>query len=517
MAAAIGKDLRLEIEKIMQSHMINMLSVLEERITKAMDEGQITIPQPIAVVNPADNCYKEKELLKGANFTLPNPEQSDMYERLMDPEQDGSPQGALEALEALSGRGSTSAREMEFTRSSTMVDPREEQLKIERHVLNLCTLLLLLVNAIGDAFEVDYEARHDSNQFPSWYKFVQFLLSLGFIAELIKRISLRGSAWFFCKSAGLHWHYFQLYCCGTQMIEMSIILRDWWFQVHFSPGALTRQWFRISGIVQIFRLFYILDHLDFTTELHLLLASMYGSLYSLGWAALFILIPMFLFGMGLTAVVSEFRVSSGLDADALSNLMHFYGTLDRSFLTLFFAISGGLSWSDAVMPLRHHGFFVSLLLFIGYVAVMIFAVLNVLTGVFVNSAESAASSEKERRILALLRQIFNEVDYDGSGNLTQEEFKALLTHKDIGICLQTLNIPPAQATHLFNLIDSDGSGAVAIDEFLNGCDKLQGSLKAIDFATFVGEFHHLKDDVDELSLKMEIAPSPKKRSKSKGI
>jgi len=226
---------------------------------------------------------------------------------------------------------------------------------------------------------------------------------------------------------------------------------------------------------------------------------------SLGWSALFMLVPMFVFSMGLTQVVREFRVESGLDENKLSDLMIWYGTLDRSILTLFYSIAGGLSWSEAQMPLAEHGFVVYSILFLLYVALMIFAVLNVLTGVFVQAADSAASSEKEKKVLETLHTIFHDVDHDRSGTLTNDEFTALLKHRDIGVCLQSLNIPPNQADCLFKLIDSDGSGAIAIDEFLEGCDKFQGSLKAIDFATFTSDFQSLKLETQEFMRQMSYA------------
>merc|ERR1712194_813318 len=164
-------------------------------------------------------------------------------------------------------------------------------------------------------------------------------------------------------------------------------------------------------------------------------------------------------------------------------------------LTLFWAISGGLSWSEATKPLSTYGFVWTGRTFVFYVAAVTFATLNVLTGVFVNSATAAVASEQEKKMLEMLEKLFVEFDYDMSGNLTQGEFAELLKHKDIDVCLQSLDIRPSQANQLFNLIDADQSGVVEIDEFLKGCDRLQGTLKAIEFATFLFDFANLKADM----------------------
>lgn len=242
-------------------------------------------------------------------------------------------------------------------------------------------------------------------------------------------------------------------------------------------------------------MFNILDQLDYSNELHLLLASMHGSVRSLCWSALFIVVPMYVFGMAITQLVEEFRIQSDVPERNLSDLLRFFGTLDRSMLTLFWAIAGGLSWAEATQTLSDFGFVLTGLAFVFYVATMSFAILNVLTGVFVNSASIAANCEKDRKMLEILRKIFLQVDYDQSGNLTQNEFQSLLKHKDITMCLQTLDIPPYQANHLFTLIDADESGHVEIDEFLRGVEMLQGTLKAIDFATFLHDFTDFKVEV----------------------
>jgi len=280
-----------------------------------------------------------------------------------------------------------------------------------------------------------------------------------------------------------------------------LIFREWSEGVPFPHGS--RKWFRFVSMVRVLRVFNVLDHMDFTAELHLLMASMHGSMWSLLWSALFMLIPMFILSMILTTIVADFRIESGTELHEMENLIFYYGTLDSSMLSLFWSVSGGLSWSEAMIPLRKHNFFWSTCLFLTYVALMVFAVLNVLTGVFVNSATSAASSEKEKKVLSTLKNIFDVIDNDKSGCLNLDEFEKLLDHKEIGVCLQSLSIPPSQANHLFQLIDADGSGSIQIQEFLTGCDRLQGNLKAMDFATFKVDYEHNISRMDKFITRMD--------------
>ena len=69
---------------------------------------------------------------------------------------------------------------------------------------------------------------------------------------------------------------------------------------------------------------------------------------------LFMLIPMFIISMIMTQVVADFRMTSGLELNEIENLMFYYGSLDKSMFALFWSISGGLSWSEAMIPLKKH-------------------------------------------------------------------------------------------------------------------------------------------------------------------
>jgi hypothetical protein len=501
----IAKDLHVELEHIMSTQMRSILSQLEEHIARAASEGRSIVNQHVA--QPLQNLETTTSL---SDQLIPGWSQAGLNSRSSSKvdvdDYDGSSYHATRlstknvdgghdymGLLADSAYVSLSKKFVDDLEALEL-DEDDSHAEMTRIVFNSITLLMLVANAIADGFEVDFLARHDTETFPRWYQMSQLILCIGFVVEVIMRISYNG--WkFFTKN--VHWNYFQIALVFFQVVETAMMLGRWWLGWSSLSRPLMR-WFRIVSVSKVLRFFHVLDHLDFTSELHLLLASMSGSLWSLGWSVLFMVLPMFGFGMYLTMVVADFRVNSGIEEIKLATLLHFWGTLERSMMTLFYSISGGLSWSEAVAPLEHCGFVWAKSFYVLYVASMVFAVLNVLTGVFVNSATTAATSEKERRILGTLRKMFYDVDIDQSGNLTHGEFVALLKHKDIGVCLQTLNIHPSQADHLYKLIDADRSGVVSIDEFVEGVFRLQGTLRAVDFASFQIEFQALRAAVRDI-------------------
>merc|ERR1711977_295044 len=93
------------------------------------------------------------------------------------------------------------------------------------------------------------------------------------------------------------------------------------------------------------------------------------------------------------------------------------------------AISGGNDWGGIAEPLQPLSAFYTVV-FVIYVLFVTFGVLNVLTGVFLESAaeimdrDLLTQAEVSRKKIQAhnLQLLFNELDVDGSGTLTWEEF-----------------------------------------------------------------------------------------------
>merc|ERR1719221_1898603 len=104
---------------------------------------------------------------------------------------------------------------------------------------------------------------------------------------------------------------------------------------------------------------------------------------------------MYVFGIAFTQAVSDRIADMDGDGDAYdaaleADLDKYWGTLTTSTFTLYKSITGGISWHDVVDPLGQMHFIWSVL-FIVFISFSYFAVLNVITGVFCNSAIDTAT------------------------------------------------------------------------------------------------------------------------------
>lgn len=166
-----------------------------------------------------------------------------------------------------------------------------------------------------------------------------------------------------------------------------------------------------------------------------------------------------------------------------------FGSLGRTLYTLLLSILGGVSWHlvcDLLLEIDILS--ASLLLF--YIMFTMFSVLNVITGVFVDTAIQTSNSQRDIQIeremelkdsfLKSLKDFFEALDTDGSGSIHLEEIKIMLQDPTLAAYFAVLGFDEVNANQIFHLLDDDESGEVSIEEFLEGCSKLKGAARSID-------------------------------------
>merc|ERR1719375_2200891 len=135
--------------------------------------------------------------------------------------------------------------------------------------------------------------------------------------------------------------------------------------------------------------------------------------------------------------------------------------------------------------------------------------MNVVTGLFVQSAHDQAQADQEHLIQLRLREkvkfvqrlheLFEELDSSHDGFISLDEFEEHLKNDRMQGLIQTFEIDNADAWTLFKLLDTDGGGSVDIEEFVDGCIRLRGGAKSIQMAQVM--YHHkwMMDKLVDLS------------------
>lgn len=149
-------------------------------------------------------------------------------------------------------------------------------------------------------------------------------------------------------------------------------------------------------------------------------------------------------------------------------------------MSLLEGLLGGVDWRDIVHPIREHISWLLAMLLVLYIVFCILAILNVITGSFVQSAMTKASDIKDEHCLNQARKLFICLDSDQSGGIQFNELLEHLAEPVVQEFFETLDIDVSEAKSLFELIDLDNSGVIDFDEFLGGCMRLHGPAKATD-------------------------------------
>jgi len=178
-----------------------------------------------------------------------------------------------------------------------------------------------------------------------------------------------------------------------------------------------------------------------------------------------------------------------------------YGSVWTTMYTLLAAITGGIDWQEAVVPLDH----ISRLyrgLWSFYVVFVVIGVLNVLTGIFVERAcelsgldrDLVVQSEMKRNetFLVEMKRIFEEADADHSGTITWQEFKKYMENPRVQAYFSTKQLDAFDARSLFELFSQDHAEEIGIEEFVMGCQRLKGMARSVDLLAVLRESRETK-------------------------
>lgn len=147
------------------------------------------------------------------------------------------------------------------------------------------------------------------------------------------------------------------------------------------------------------------------------------------------------------------------------------------------------------------------LFFVPYGVLVSFAVIRVISALFLKQTMAAAAvdpeqamAEKEKkknREMAHLRTIFEDADADGGGSLTEEEFVEVLTNPRVRTILSLMEIDTADAKSLFHVLDN-GDGHLFMEEMVPALARIRGFAKSCDVIKLMYASEHIQMQLNEI-------------------
>lgn len=355
-------------------------------------------------------------------------------------------------------------------------------------IFDSITALVVITNIFMLGLMVDLDLRRalDNDSSLEWETPCNMVFTVLFAIEALLRLA--SDRCFYFKGTAKWWNLFDVVVVVSGIVEGFDVT-----DMNLSPIRLLKllRLLRILRIIRVFRFF---------RKLRMMALSMLACWGSLSWACVLMFIVLYTFAMVLMEGAREYvrmePASQQDEVNIMEPVRRWWSTLPRTLYTLAQVVSGGVSWADPAIPFDHIGAAYSLI-FTLFVAFVLFGLLNVLVGLFVQSTAAIADYDREfviqeemenqTSMMNKMRELFVQVDTDNSGTITWQELKDNMGADCVKAYFSLVEIDVHEAQGLFHLLDVDESGEVGIEEFIMGCMRLKGTAKSIDLATLLYE------------------------------
>jgi len=242
----------------------------------------------------------------------------------------------------------------------------------------------VVMNAILIGVETDYSARNLNETLPGSAEFGWFFCWI-FTLDVSSKLLSYGCCDFFLGSEW-KWNNFDFLVVFLQWFEEAAAY------VTSGKGGPNLGFLRILRIARIMRLARLL-HL--VVELRSMITSICASLKPLAWAMLLFCMLIYVVAVAMTQLANEYRAQAIKIDESDPDLDRYFNTLGTAILSLWECISGGMDWGSVATPLIQDVSPAMAVVFSVYIAFSMLAMMNVITGIFVDNATTSAQQDKE--------------------------------------------------------------------------------------------------------------------------
>eukprot|EP00927_Polykrikos_kofoidii_P050657 TRINITY_DN4454_c0_g2_i1.p1 TRINITY_DN4454_c0_g2~~TRINITY_DN4454_c0_g2_i1.p1 ORF type:complete len:855 (+),score=125.54 TRINITY_DN4454_c0_g2_i1:65-2566(+) len=292
-----------------------------------------------------------------------------------------------------------------------------------------------------------------------------------FCLELIARfVTLKARFFIF------PWHYFDtlvVLCWFAGMLR----------NIHFKPLV-----FRMIKLMRLVRLLRIVRFITIFDPLHLLVRSVMSSITLLVWSLALLLFIIMVTAMVVNQLLGDFLGDTSVPMDDRVAVFEQWGSMSRALETVFEITLG--NWGPPCRLLQNTVDEWWVLFFVLYKCTIGFAVVQVITSVFIQQTFKVAArdeqvmiNEKKAQVSAYLKNLeslFSVLDYSGDGFITLAELETCLEDSSVRAWFSALEVDIHETEHLFSLLDLDQDGSISSFEFIQGIKQLRGPARSID-------------------------------------
>mmetsp|Transcript_13016 Transcript_13016/g.31006 ORF Transcript_13016/g.31006 Transcript_13016/m.31006 type:complete len:601 (-) Transcript_13016:189-1991(-) len=369
---------------------------------------------------------------------------------------------------------------------------------------------IILFNSFIVGWEVEWGTRNTQGN--AVIQAFSSFCNVFFLLEVLLRMCVFRMD-FFLNRDGRAWNFFDLVLVMLGVVdEVSSITAGADPSSNAVGSAKMLKMLRILRVFRVFRFFRPLARLAL---------MIMDSIRSLLWAMFMLALITYAFAVSLTAQASIWLVEQ-VDTSQLGwyesladhadpdvrTIQKNFGSLAWTLYTLAQTTLAGVSWHQVCDPLIKIGWLPVCLLLI-YISFTLLAVLNVITGVFVDNAFRSADKQhvdiiqkevdKKEECVSLIQAFFKAVDVNENGEISLDELRFFLDDATMDAFFRVLGFDVYDKHRFMELLDVDDSGAVSYEEFLEGCMRYRGVAQGVDVHIVIRHLSRLQSSVGKLS------------------
>jgi len=352
-------------------------------------------------------------------------------------------------------------------------------LEASPHFANL-SMFVIICNTVLTVFAVNYSAHNLSLTLPPIWQTLDLLFVVFYILEVA--INLLVHRLYFFINADWAWNIFDfivMFLAVADSVLVRLSLAD-----PLNVGFLrVLRMMRVSKILRIFRA------LRFLSEFRLMANCVLGSMISLVWSCLFLLLTLMVSALVFVQSITTFRIEHPDHND--SHLLDWFGSVPSAMLVLFMGTTGGMDWGDVYDVVKTTSPFNGIF-YLSQIVFFVFAFFNIITSMFVDKAMKLAKPDEEvmmferrqeeRAAAADLRRlIMEDLDIDKDGVISLEELETLAEDDRVRHKFEMQGLEVKDAEVFFHTLTSlEKTKELSIDDFVTGCMKMKGPASSLD-------------------------------------
>mmetsp|Transcript_79574 Transcript_79574/g.257730 ORF Transcript_79574/g.257730 Transcript_79574/m.257730 type:complete len:371 (-) Transcript_79574:61-1173(-) len=299
------------------------------------------------------------------------------------------------------------------------------------------------------------------------------------------------------------WNWFDvgivIFWCITVMGNLTLVI---------NPMIL-----RVARLVKLLRILRLFKTVQVFDVLHLMIGSLAASLWVSLWSFLVLGFIMGGCALWLNYMLEPYILDTSENISDRIAVYTYFGTFSRSFLSMFELTLG--NWIPITRTLHEKvtEWFCPIILL--YQSVVVFAVIKVITGIFLHETFKVAGSDDDLMIAQKARQmrkhvqkmklLMAEADESNDGYLSNDEFIAIAQDARAKTWLAAMELEVRDAQLVFDLID-DGDNRLTAEELVKGIGRLKGNARSLDMFTVMQQVSELQQELRSLSAKAGKGP-----------